>query len=102
MKHLLMVATVLSLLAVSGRECAAQAGAAGPQPEAKVPSPTPVTARTDKQLALQAQTDRLVALATELKEQVDKTNKNILSVKVVRKAEEIEQFAKRLKEQGKK
>lgn len=52
---------------------------------------------TDKQKKLAADTDRLLALAKELKQQVDKTNKNVLSVTVVKKAEEIEKLARSVK-----
>jgi len=57
--------------------------------------------RTDKQRALASQADRLVDMANELKAQVDLTNKNILSVKVVEKAQEIEALAKGMKDQAK-
>jgi hypothetical protein len=57
--------------------------------------------RTEKQKALAMQTERLFDMATELKVQVDKTNKNILSLKVVAKAEEIELLAKGMKAQAK-
>ena len=57
--------------------------------------------RTEKQKELARQTERLFDMATELKVQVDKTNKNILSMKVVEKAEEIERLAKGMKEQAK-
>jgi 7-keto-8-aminopelargonate synthetase-like enzyme len=57
--------------------------------------------RSDKQKALAEQAQRLVDMATELKVDVDKTNKNILSLDVVRKAEEIEALAHRMKEESK-
>ena len=44
---------------------------------------------------------RLLQLATELKKEVDKTNKDTLSVNVIRKAEMIEKLAKGVKEQMK-
>ncbi len=40
--------------------------------------------------------DRLLHLATELKAEVDKTNSEILSLKLIRKAEEIENLAKKI------
>lgn len=43
-------------------------------------------------------TSRLLALATELKSEVDKTNKNVLSIDVIRKADEIEKLSKSIKE----
>jgi hypothetical protein len=55
---------------------------------------TPVTERQKK---LAADTDKLLELATDLKKQVDKTNKDILSVDVVKKAEEIEKLARSMK-----
>ena len=61
-----------------------------------------VDLRTDKQKALAKQTERLLDMATELKVQVDKTNKNILSLTVVQKAQEIEALARGMKEQAKK
>ncbi len=48
----------------------------------------------ERQDALKKDTDRLLALATELKQYVDKTNEHVLSVDVIRKAEEIEKLAR--------
>lgn len=56
---------------------------------------------SERQKRLVADTDRLLALATELKTQVDKTNKDILSVDVIKKAEEIEKLARSVKERMK-
>jgi hypothetical protein len=58
--------------------------------------------RSAKQKVLASDVDQLVAMATQLKAEVDKTNKNILSVKVVREAEQIELLAHRMKEREKK
>jgi hypothetical protein len=55
----------------------------------------------DRQAALQRDTDRLLKLSTELKEYVDKTNENILSLDVIKKAEEIEKLAHSVKEKMK-
>ncbi len=41
---------------------------------------------------------KLLALATELKTEVDKTNKDMLSIDVIKKAEEIEKLAKSVRE----
>lgn len=46
---------------------------------------------------LKRDTDKLLQLSTELKEYVDKSNENILSVDVVKKAEEIEKLARSVK-----
>jgi hypothetical protein len=57
--------------------------------------------RSSKQKLLEDDAEKLVAMATQLKVEVDKTNKNILSLQVVRTAEEIEALAHKMKEQGK-
>ena len=55
----------------------------------------------DRQAAVKRDTDKLLALATELKDYVDKSNENLLSLDVVRKAEEIEKLAHHVKEKMK-
>lgn len=50
---------------------------------------------------LKRDTDRLLKLSTELKEYVDKANKDTLSLDVIRKAEEIEKLARSVKEKMK-
>jgi hypothetical protein len=52
----------------------------------------------DRQKRLVADTDKLLALSTALKEQVDESDKNILSLDMVKKAEEIEKLAHSVKE----
>jgi len=64
--------------------------------------PAKEVSRTSKQKLLDDQAQRLVTMANELKAAVDKTNKNILSLDVVRKAEEIESLARKMKDQEKK
>ncbi|MGA7399614.1 MAG: hypothetical protein WCC99_13995 [Candidatus Sulfotelmatobacter sp.] len=54
-----------------------------------------------RQAALKADTDKLVKLAGELKEYVDKSNENVLSVDVLKKAEEIEKLAHSVKDKMK-
>jgi hypothetical protein len=46
---------------------------------------------------LKRDTDKLLQLSTELKQYVDRSNENILSVDVVKKAEEIEKLAHSVK-----
>jgi hypothetical protein len=46
-------------------------------------------------------TDKLLELATELKQYVDKTNENMLSLDVIKKAEQIEKLAHTVKEKMK-
>jgi hypothetical protein len=56
---------------------------------------------TERQKKLVADTDKLLSLATELKTDVDKTNQNILSMDVIKKADEIEKLAHSVKERMK-
>src|ERR1700688_1070564 len=56
---------------------------------------------TERQKRLEDDTAKLLSLATELKEQVGKTNKDIMSVDVIKKAEEIEKLAKDVKDRMK-
>ncbi len=55
----------------------------------------------DRQLALKRDTDKLLELASQLKQNVDSTGPNILSVDVIKKAQEIEKLAKSVKEKMK-
>ena len=55
----------------------------------------------DRQKHLVNDTEKLLQLATELKTDVDKTNKDILSIDVIKKADEIEKLAHSVKERMK-
>jgi hypothetical protein len=46
-------------------------------------------------------TDKLLELSTELKQYVDRTNENIISMDVIKKAEQIEKLAKNIREKMK-
>jgi hypothetical protein len=48
----------------------------------------------ERQAALRRDTEKLVALAAELKQHVDKTDANTLSMDVIKKAQEIQKLAK--------
>jgi septal ring factor EnvC (AmiA/AmiB activator) len=54
-----------------------------------------------RQQEIRSDSDRLFELATQLKAAVDKSNENLLSLEVVRKADEVEKLAKRIKEKMK-
>ena len=58
-------------------------------------------ANQSRQALLKADTDRLLKLAVELKDSVDKSNENVLSLDVVKKAEEIEKLAHSVKDKMK-
>ena len=54
-----------------------------------------------RQQDIKKDTDQLLELATELKQYVDKTNENIISLDVIKKAEQIEKLAKNVKDKMK-
>jgi DNA anti-recombination protein RmuC len=54
-----------------------------------------------RQQNIKKDTDQLLELATELKQYVDKTNENIISLDVIKKAEQIEKLAKNVKDKMK-
>ena len=58
-------------------------------------------ANQERQAAIKRDTDKLLKLATELKDSVDKTNEGVLSLEVVKKADEIEKLAHSVKEKMK-
>jgi hypothetical protein len=80
-------------------------GATLPPPESSIsPEMQAQQARsrnTQRQKQLVQDTDKLLDLATQLKQDVDKTNKDMLSVDVIRKADEIEKLAHSVKERMK-
>jgi hypothetical protein len=55
----------------------------------------------ERQAHLKRDTEQLLKLANELKTYVDKSNENILSLDVIKKAEEIEKLAHSVKEKMK-
>ncbi len=55
----------------------------------------------ERQEEIKRDSEKLLKLATELKDYVDKSNENILSIEVVKKAEEIEKYAHSVKEKMK-
>lgn len=58
-------------------------------------------ANTERQAALKSDTEKLLKLAVELKASVDKSNEHLLSMEVVKKAEEIEKLAHSVKDKMK-
>lgn len=58
-------------------------------------------ANEQRQEQLKRDTENLYKLATELKQYVDKSNQNTLSVDVIRKAEEIERLAHSIRDKMK-
>ena len=68
---------------------------------AKIEKDMAKRANRERQAQLQRDTDNLLKLANELKQSVDKSNENTLSLDVVKKAEEIEKLAHSVKEKMK-
>ena len=54
-------------------------------------------ANLQRQADLKRDADTLLKLSTQLKEYVDKSNENVMSVEVIKKAEEIEKLAHSVK-----
>lgn len=54
-------------------------------------------ANEQRQAELKRDTDKLLRLSTELKEYVEKSNENVLSLDVIKKADEIEKLAHSVK-----
>jgi hypothetical protein len=113
-----LVLAVVGLVAF-GRSCEAQgatgaseqvalaktvSGSAGSGAALPASPAAPAGAQTvgaePKRTALALETDKLVAMAAELKARVDKTNKDILSLEVVQEAQAIEQFAHQMKQEA--
>jgi len=55
-------------------------------------------ANKERQAALKRDTDKLLQLSTELKQYVDKSDENMLSLDVIKKPEEIEKLAHSVKD----
>ncbi|MGA8763539.1 MAG: hypothetical protein WB562_11800 [Candidatus Sulfotelmatobacter sp.] len=58
-------------------------------------------ANQERAAAIKAETEKLLKLAVELKASVDKSNANLLSLDVIRKADEIEKLAHSVKDKMK-
>lgn len=71
------------------------------QPERDMELRRQKEANKKRQDEIRQETQKLYQLATELKDAVDKTNENVLSLDVVKKAEEVEKLAKQVKEKMK-
>lgn len=58
-------------------------------------------AAKERVAALKSDTDKLLKLSVELKSYVDKSDENVLSLDVIKKAEEIEKLARSVKDKMK-
>ena len=73
-------------------------GHAGPGLDPQTQERMALRRNSDRQKQLVADTDKLLLLAQELRETVAKSNKDELSIPVMKKSEEIEKLAKSVKE----
>jgi hypothetical protein len=113
-----VVAGVLIFFALCGGSAYAQDAAPAQVPDASVGGgqrqrepDDPWTAQQKREMLkkqnsqrqedIKKETDQLLQLATELKQYVDKTNENIISLDVIKKAEQIEKLAKTVKDKMK-
>lgn len=95
-------ASLASLVLVVG---AAQPGAQQPAPDGPAataasppPQPAPDSPTAERRKQLADDSAQLLAMAIALKAEVDKTNKDTLSLHVIRKAGEIEKLAHNVRE----
>jgi hypothetical protein len=77
-----------------------QASSAAPQAAgAETPTKQPdASSGSEQKKQISAESTQLVAMAMALKAEIDKTNKDVLSLNVIRKADEIEKLAHAVKE----
>jgi hypothetical protein len=61
----------------------------------------PTTAQTPQQKQLADDTAKLLTLANELKAELDKSNKDTLSLSVIKKAEQVEKLAHKVRDEMK-
>jgi hypothetical protein len=69
----------------------------GPAVPSRIQKDMEKKANEQRQAELKRDTERLLKLSTELKDYVDKSNENILSLDVIKKADEIEKLAHSVK-----
>jgi hypothetical protein len=74
-----------------------QADESGPSIPPQIQKDMEKKANEQRQAELKRDAERLLKLSTELKEYVDKSNQNILSLDVIKKADEIEKLAHSVK-----
>jgi hypothetical protein len=77
---------------------------AAPAPAARgatVDTPKPATPQTLEQKQLAEDIAKLLTLANELKAELDKSNKNTLSLSVIKKAQEVEKLAHKVRDEMK-
>ena len=71
------------------------------QARSRIESEMAKKAARERVAALKNDTDKLLKLSVELKQSVDKSDENVLSVDVIKKAEEIEKLARSVRDKMK-
>jgi hypothetical protein len=101
----LACAAALGCFAQDGHPAIAQTAVGSPaatKPQSEnapgMKTPKAETAESAHRKQISDESTQLLAMALSLKAEVDKTNKDTLSIKVIRKADEIERLAKTVKE----
>jgi hypothetical protein len=106
----LVFATAVTCAAQDGRPASAPAAQPSTAPQTQTTPPAIAKPQTDPPATPQAAANdqrrkqisvdstQLLAMAVDLKAEVDKTNKDTLSINVIRKADAIEKLAKTVKE----
>ena len=105
MRIRLAVITVCFCLMFGSFACAQIADTPGPPDPHRRPDPVEIEQQKklekarneDRQKELKRDTVKLLELATELKQYVDRTTESTLSLEVIHKTEEIEKLAKNIK-----
>jgi len=69
--------------------------------EATADTSKPATPQTPQQKQLTDDTAKLLTLANELKAELDKSSKNTLSLSVIKKAEQVEKLAHKVRDEMK-
>jgi hypothetical protein len=69
--------------------------------QARIATDLAKKAAKERVASLKSDTDKLLKLSVELKQSVDKSDENVLSLDVIKKAEEIEKLARSVKEKMK-
>lgn len=86
------------VLSVSVVPAMGQASLIGGAPVASMQQEQQRMAAEERQKKMLEDAEKLLQLAQQLKENVDKTNKNTLSVEVIRDAEKVEKLARQVRE----
>jgi hypothetical protein len=92
--HILLILCLLSPAAISQQQQQQQDEGPAAQIREKMQRDQMKALNKERQASLKKDMDDLYKLATELKDSVDKTDENVMSLQVIRKTEQIEKLAR--------